>query len=94
VEDDRVDIAALGPELPFEQIAHPLGLRSRQSEDLDIIRPYRVSQDRAEDRDGYPRHHDTGTVNHAPAGKPSHQGALTTITLIMQPAASETGALF
>jgi hypothetical protein len=69
MEGDLLDVAALGLELPLEQIAGLLGLCPRQAEDADVVRPDGVRHECGEDRDRHPCHDDTAAVSHTPVGK-------------------------
>ena len=73
VNDDRVDIATLGPKLPLEQINSPLRFGSRQTEHSHVIRPDGLGNNGRKDRDGHPRHDNPATMSDTPAGETKHR---------------------
>ena len=76
VEHDRVDVAALGPELLVQQIAGALGLGPGQSEIGGVAVADRPRDDGGEDRDHDPGRDNPATVADAPSRDAQHGGVL------------------
>ena len=73
MNDDRVDIAALGPKLPLEQVNRSLRLGPGQTEHGHVIRPDGLSNNGRQDRDSHPRHHNPATMSDTPASEAQHR---------------------